>query len=566
MGRKCKKLKFDCIVLGVGAAGCPLMFQLSEDRHTTVAIVEAGKYLNNDTFVNGPNRSDPTIPDTNQEYNWPGLTLPDPSTPDLGGTPRIHRWSNGYGFGGGSLVDGQIYSIGSPQRFNQWGAQVGDFWSYPRVKKRVIKMERFFGPTPFPAEHGYDGRMAVRVGVADDTGTPDFTEAIFSTNAPGTVPIKDYNSTQTPMGVYPNWQYWQFPDGTRATAARTFGAADVIGPDGKGRDGRKIQAFFESRALKLIWSKKRGTVKGVHISVKGEPVTIYGDNIFISMGFNSAAYLQVNGVGPAELLQQFNIPVRVDSPNVGTGMKINIFIPNLMSSKPDSRQNSNPATFYSGGAFLPSPDGTNPEERNVELSAIFIAGGALFIPVIEAPLRPKSTGVIRIQSADPLKIAEAQLNLLGDPADLDFTVLCYQTLMLPIFQSLIAKGYALLPFPLAPTIEMLQSPDDSALRAFIQNTASSGHHYMCFNHMGRQEDGAVVDIFGKVHGTNNLYVVDDSIVPKGLNIDGNTKLCAELFGWTLGKKFRKNNSCRNSAKLELELHPKTEKEEKEEKK
>lgn len=119
--------------------------------------------------------------------------------------------------------------------------------------------------------------------------------------------------------------------------------------------------------------------------------------------------------------------VKVNSPHVGRNMKMNYFIPTFLIAPQNVVPNSDPACYYSDGAFLPDVRDPNSNTRNVEHSGLLLNQGTpdqpfyLSFLVAEAPLKPKSSRYIQIQDVDPTKIAQTQLNLLEDDDDLDST-------------------------------------------------------------------------------------------------------------------------------------------------
>ena len=63
-----------------------------------------------------------------------------------------------------------------------------------------------------------------------------------------------------------------------------------------------------------------------------------------------------------------------------------------------------------------------------------------------------------------------------------------------------------------PTDNELSSDDD--LDTYMLREATTGQHISCTCKMGPSSDPqAVVDELGKVHGTDNIYVADASVIP-----------------------------------------------------
>ena len=515
----------DYVIIGTGSAGAVLANVLSNDRLHSVISLEAGQNADNEPIVVGPNPFI-TVP-YDMEYYWPGNTLPDP---DAAG--RIFNWTNGRVLGGGSSINGQIYSRGTPQRFNEWAAIVGPDWTADKVYAAYKEMESFVGFADACNTHGFNGLMAIRAGIPDSNSTQHFIDAINSVNPPGNVPIIDYNCPETPMGHFRPWQLWQFPDGTRASSSRTFLNSNIVDANGRGVNGRKLQVLTQTTATHLKWSKCGNRVKGVFAVKNGVPIFIKANKkVIVSSGFKSAGFLQVNGIGPRDVLEAAGVKVRVENPNVGLLVN-SYFIPTFSVPPPNVTFNTNPANYYSAGAFLPDPRPGSPlDQRNVELSTLLLRpapGVVLHFLVVESPLRVKSTGFIRIQNADPLKIEEVDIGYLHNPDDLEATAATFDLIVTPMIKYLQTNfGY----IQLSPPIATLDDP--VALRDYIRNNINNGHHYQCTTKMGPREQGGVVDQWGNVYGTENLLVVDNSIAP--LIIDGNPNSIAEMMAFRIGR-------------------------------
>lgn len=548
--------EFDYVIVGGGSAGCVAGNLLSADKKTRVAVVEAGSYANNDPFLVAPRDNIPT----NNKYFWWGQTIPDPDANN-----RKFDWTNGRVLGGGSSINGMIYTRGSPQRYDEWVPYGGPQWSADNVYENFKEFENFVGPTSDPATHGYNGPQPIRASRGDSPVVTEIFNAIKSTNAPGTQLISgDYNSASSYMGVFDIWQYWQYPDQTRGSSARAFMGVQVINEKGEGQHGRKLKVFLQSTATHIIYpsqhdcsNKNKLRAEGLIIIRNGKPIFLkIKEELHIAAGFKTPAFLQVNGIGPEKVLKDAGVQVRVNLAGVGAAMKNHYYIPTLLIPIPGSGKtlirNSQPGDFSYSGAFLPDPRGIEPTKRQVQLSGVISnipeVGGDALLMVVEAPLRPKSSGVIKIQNNDPLKIELADIGFLHNSEDLEISAATFTTIIKPAFQYLLSQGY----FPISPSIATIDDP--VALRDFIRNSVGNGHHYMAGAPMGPEENGGVTDGWGKIHDTENIRIIDDQVAP--LNNDGNTNSTAEIIPWIICKHIiaeRKHHSC-EGIKIEIKTN------------
>ena len=128
-------------------------------------------------------------------------------------------------------------------------------------------------------------------------------------------------------------------------------------------------------------------------------------------------------------------------------------------------------------------------------------------------LRPHSRGVIRLGSADPASAPVIQPNYLQDPRDLELMLegvrLTRKIFMQDAFED-VRDGFI---FPEAHT------DSEEALIDFIKRKAETIYHPVGTCKMG-DDPLAVVDTELRVHGIENLRVVDASIMPE--LVSGNT--------------------------------------------
>jgi choline dehydrogenase-like flavoprotein len=136
-------------------------------------------------------------------------------------------------------------------------------------------------------------------------------------------------------------------------------------------------------------------------------------------------------------------------------------------------------------------------------------------------LRPRSTGEIRLKSADPRQAPAIDPNYFADPADL-------KTLVegLKVGRDIFAQG------PLARVIarERFPGPDirsDADLADFVRRAAETEYHPVGTCRMG-QDRMAVVDHRLRVHGIDGLRVADASVMPR--LVSGNTNAPTIMIG------------------------------------
>ena len=129
-------------------------------------------------------------------------------------------------------------------------------------------------------------------------------------------------------------------------------------------------------------------------------------------------------------------------------------------------------------------------------------------------IRPRSTGTVRLATANPRVRPDIDLGFLSDPADYA-PLRAGVRVAMRIFADVRAQGY--------PVLGDLQFPeggveaDDAALDVFIRARLRTCFHYTSTCRMGAAAHGerpSVVDTELRVHGVKGLRVCDASVFPE----------------------------------------------------
>jgi choline dehydrogenase len=135
--------------------------------------------------------------------------------------------------------------------------------------------------------------------------------------------------------------------------------------------------------------------------------------------------------------------------------------------------------------------------------------------------RPRSRGSVRIASSDPLVAPLIDPNYFADPEDMRTARaalrLARELISMPAFDEFRGPEYA-------PGVGV---QSDSDLDEFIRDTALSIYHAVGTCRMGT-DPMAVVDPQLRVHGVDNLRVVDASVMPT--IVSANTNAAAMMIG------------------------------------
>ncbi len=294
-------MKYDIVIVGGGAAGCVLASRLAADGKTSVLLLEAGNdyadpaHLPDDVKYGHTRYAE--APDS--VHNW---ALRGTITEEQG---AIHV-AQGKVIGGGSSINGQAMQRGFPDDFDSWAALGNDEWSYEKIVPFFRKSERDLDIQDNYC-HGTDGPMPVR---RRQTGSlPAIQQAFHNAcTAAGFGTTNDKNGLHPAgLGVSPSNNI----DGVRVSTAMAY-----LNPV---RHHLNLTVRGGVFARKILIED--GKAVGVEAESGGKVFRIEADKVVLSTGaIRSPHLLMLSGIGPADHLAEFNIPVVCDLPGVGSNL------------------------------------------------------------------------------------------------------------------------------------------------------------------------------------------------------------------------------------------------------
>ena len=503
---------FDYIIIGAGSAGCVLTNRLLQNPSNKILLIEAG---GSDSYpwIHIPVGYYKTM--HNPKTDWCYNTEPDQTMEN-----RSIPYPRGKTLGGSSSINGLLYIRGQEQDYDIWRQLGNNGWGWNDVLPYFLKSEnQERGRNDF---HGIGGPLSV----SDQRIKLNILDAFMNAAEEVGIPkVNDFNK-----GDNFGCGYFQV---TEKNGLRCSAAVGYLNPIKKNKN-LKIETNCHVEKINFINKK----VTSVSYWKNNKSLTVKANReIILSAGsIGSPQILQASGIGDAKKLSNLGINIISNSKGVGRNLqdhlmfrpvyklkniktlnkKINSIIGKLMIGMEYIFLRRGPMTMGAsqlcGFAKSDSSRTTPNLQFHVQPISTDKLGGSnlhnfdAFTPTV-ANIRPTSRGEINIISSDTRINPKIKMNYLSTEDDRKVAADGLKLIRKIVLESKEFKQYE--PEEFRPGINI---QDNEELVKAGSHYTQTIFHPVGTCKMGNDENAVVSDEL-KVHGIENLRVIDASVMP-----------------------------------------------------
>lgn len=505
-----KKLQYDVIVAGGGSAGCAAANVLSK-AGLSVALLEAGPDYGAKADGRWPkDLLDPRFDPDSHDWGYRANRPEGPSFTEL--RARV--------IGGCSSHNDCAAIWGVPGDYDAWAKAGNPGWAYDEIYPLIQAVEGTAEGSETPYRGTRGPLYTQRMGESElSLYQRAFIEASLNT---GYSRVEDMGGPEPEEGVAS--YHGNVKNSERWNAAFAF--LDPV------RDTPNLTILDHTMIDRVVIEDSRA--KALFVKARGEDVELRADTIILSAGtYGTPSILMRSGVGPEEVLRDLGIEERAVIGGVGRNLHDHPSFYVQYSPTDEGWdqivRDLGEESIYRGQVILRAQSPVCQEGLPFDLhmlpSQVPRTLEARTLEGFICHMAPRSRGWMRISSRDPEAVPTIETGYLTDEGGHDTTALIYA---LKLFRA-VTQAPPMSSFIDSELEPWAQLQTDEEIVAQLKQSIGNYSHASGTCKMGPESDpGSVVDARGKVHGMENLYVADASIIP--VIPLANTNLTSMLIG------------------------------------
>ncbi|CAG9835424.1 unnamed protein product [Diabrotica balteata] len=538
--------EYDFVVIGGGSGGATAAGKLAEVPGWKVLLIEAG----NDEPPGSQVPSMVVSYHGNKYVDWKYKTEPE-KVACQGYPEKRCSWPRGKVLGGCSVINGMMYTRGTPKDYDSWAAAGNEGWSYRDVLPVFKRFEdnKEIGTLVEAEFHGTGGPLTT----SRFNDQPELAyDILTAAKQSGQKVNKDLNG-RDPSGFAIAQSNTR--NGVRLSSARAY-----IRPQ---RYNTNLHVMLNSTVTKINLRKdgKQKIVDSVEFVYEDKKYTVKvkSEVVLAAGAINSPQILLLSGIGPKADLDKVGIQQVHDLPGVGKNLKnhVTFYITYLLKKKKDfvdldwatamnyivNKKGPMSSTGMSQVTARINSKYADPSGSNPDLQIFFAGylakcaktGEARALEDPEKPdnpktltmspvtLHPKSKGYVTLKSKNPLDAPLMVANYLSEPEDVQVLVDGIRVIQKLMNTTVMKQKYGpeLIKEDYGECNKKYKHDSDDFWQCAIRYYTGPENHQACSLKMGPSSDPmAVIDNRLMVHGIDGIRVMDASAMP--ILVSGNT--------------------------------------------
>ncbi len=517
---------FDFIIIGGGSSGSVTANKLVK-KGFKVLIIEEGSRSNN-LFFSMPAYWVKRLEGSKHLKFYKSI-------PQKQLNNRQHDIAQAKILGGGSSVNGMVYMRGKPSDYNRWEETTGDSnWNWSSIEKNFINLEnnqRLNGE-----HHGINGPLNVSFSNYVAKGSDLYIKTMQELGVPYN---NDFNDgDQYGVGL----MQYTIGNNKRCDAVSAF-----LKPI---ENNKNLNIKLNTLVTKIILKNKKAI--GVETLTDGKFEKIFADEIILTAGtLVTPKILMHSGIGDANLLNKFDIPIVENLKGVGKNLQDHHEVPIIAHTKPGFGyfgQDRGVKMLMNGLQYILFKSGPvnsigvdccsfiNPENLQDNLdpkiklycvpfpytdrdtTGVKQDHGLTLTPCI---MNPKSRGEVTIESANPRDRALVNPNFLSNEDDLNLILNAVK------LARKVLKTKPLSDIVIEESLPGRDIQDDEELKNYCKKMIKTNWHPVGTCKMGAENDEmGVLNTKLQVKGIENLRVFDVSMMPNIVSANTNAPAMA----------------------------------------